>query len=52
VILELEAIEEAVSSSYLVIGTSVRLNLRKIMLKKRLYYTILLKIKKKELLRL
>jgi hypothetical protein len=47
VILEPEAAEEAVSSSYLVLDTGVRLDLRKIMLEKRLYGTVPLKIEKK-----
>jgi uncharacterized protein YueI len=48
VILESEAADEAVSSFYLVIGTSIRLDLCEIMLKKRLYSTVLLKIKEKK----
>jgi hypothetical protein len=52
VILEPEAAEEAVSSSNLVVGTSVRLDLCKIMLEKRLYSTVPLQIEKKRLLRL
>jgi hypothetical protein len=51
VILESEAAEEAVSSSNLVIGTSVRLDLGKIMLKKRLYSTVPLQIKKKKVVK-
>jgi hypothetical protein len=47
VVLEPEAAEEVVSSSYLVVGTGVRLDLRKIMLEKRPYGTVPLKIEKK-----
>jgi hypothetical protein len=48
VILEPEAVEEAVSSFNLVVGTSVRLDLCKIMLEKRLYSTVPLQIEKKK----
>jgi hypothetical protein len=46
-ILELKAVEGASFSSYLVIGTDIRLDLRKIMLENRPYGTIPLKIEKK-----
>jgi hypothetical protein len=46
VILESTAVEEAAFSSYLNIGTSISLDLRRIMLKDRVYRPVLSKNKK------